>query len=99
MTWYSMIVSIGPILQGAMKVPMTFLEVLSNALTVKGGVMVFMLKPMAKAVVKGQTFNTDPLLISTMGTLAPMHSGDLQSSSMGSSVGRGIFIGKGKERM
>ena len=75
MTWYSTIISIGSILQGAMKVPMTFLEVLSYALTVKGeGVMVFMIKPMAKAVVKGQTFNADPLLISTMGTLAPVHS-------------------------
>ena len=75
MTWYSTIVSIGPILQEAMKVHMTFLEVLSYALTVKGeGAMVFMFKPMVRAVVKGQTFNVDPLSISTMGTLAPMHS-------------------------
>ena len=75
MTWYSTIISIGPILQGAMKVPMIFLEVLSYALTVKEeGVMVFMFKPMARVVVKGQTFIADSLSISTMGTLAPMHS-------------------------
>ena len=33
MTWKSTVVSNGPILQGALKVPITFLEVLSYALT------------------------------------------------------------------
>ena len=36
MTWNSITVSIGPILQGALKVPVTFLGVLSYALIVKG---------------------------------------------------------------
>ena len=68
-------VSNGLILQGALKVPMTFLEVLSYALTVKGeGMMVSMSRPTMKAVLKGQIFKVDPLSIRTIGTLAPMHS-------------------------
>ena len=68
-------VSIGPILQGALKVPITFLEVLSYALTVKGeGMMVSMSRPTVKAVLKTQTFKVNPLSIRTIGTLAPMNS-------------------------
>ena len=70
MTRNSTIVSNGPILQGALKVPMTFLEVLSYALTIKGkGMIVSISRP-----IRGHTFNADPLLISTTKTLAPMHS-------------------------
>ena len=66
-------VSIGPILQGALKVPMTFLEVLSYALIVKGeGIMVSISRPTVRVVLKGQTFKADPLSISTIGTLAPV---------------------------
>ena len=68
-------VSIGPILQGALKVPITFLEVLSYALTVKGeGMIVSMSRPTMRVALKGQTFKADSLSISTIGTLAPMHS-------------------------
>ena len=64
----------GTILQGALNVPITFLEVLSYALTVKEeGMMVSTSRPMIKAVLKGYTFNADPLSINTMGTLALMH--------------------------
>ena len=67
--------SIAPILQGALKVPITFLEMLSYALTVKGkGMIVSMSRPIIRAVLKGQIFNVDPLSIRTIGTLAPMHS-------------------------
>ena len=75
MTWNSTIVSNGPILQGALKVPITFLEVLSYALTIKGkGMIVSISRPIMRAVLRGHTFNADPLLISTTKTLAPMHS-------------------------
>ena len=68
-------VSIGLILQGALKVPMTFLKVLSYALTVKGeGMIVSISRPIVRVVLKGQTFKADLLFISTTGTLAPMHS-------------------------
>ena len=68
----STIVFIGLILQKALKVPITFLEVLSYALIVKGeGMIVSITK--VRAVLKGHTFNVDPLSISTIGTLAPMH--------------------------
>ena len=54
---------------------MTFLEVLSYALTVKEeGMMVSMSRPIVRAVLKGQTFKADPLSIRTIGTLEPMHS-------------------------
>ena len=54
---------------------MTFLEVSSYALTVKGeGMIVSMSRPPMKAVLKGQTFKVDLLSIRTIGTLAPMHS-------------------------
>ena len=73
--WNSTIVSDKPILQGALKVPITFLEVLSYALTVKvEGMVVSTSIPMMKAVLKGHTFSADPLSMSTIGTLAPMHS-------------------------
>ena len=64
-------VSIGPIIQGDSKVPMTFLEVFSYALTVKGEGMVSISRPIVRAVLKGQTFKVDPLSIRT---LAVMHS-------------------------
>ena len=55
-------VSIDPILQGALKVPMTFLKVLSYALIVKGeGMIVSMSRPTVWVVLKGQTFKTDPV--------------------------------------
>ena len=74
MTWNFIIVSIGPILQGALKVPITFLEVLSDALTVKvKGIMVSMSRPIVRAVLKGHTFNVDPLSINIIGTLVTMH--------------------------
>ena len=64
-----------PILQEALKVPITFLDVLSCALTVKGeGIIVSRDKPTLRAVLNGCTFNADPLSINTIGTLAPMHS-------------------------
>ena len=64
-----------PILQGALKVPMTFLDVLSYVLTIKGErIIVSRDKPTLKAILNGCTFNADPLSISTIGTLAPMHS-------------------------
>ena len=75
MTWNSTIVSNGPILQGALKVPITFLEVLSYALTNKGnGMIVSISRPIMRAVLRGHKFNADPLLISTTRTLVPMHS-------------------------
>ena len=75
MTWNSTIVSIGPILQGALKVPMTFLEVLSYAFTVKGeGMIVSISRSTVRAALIGQTIKADPLSISTTRTLAPMHS-------------------------
>ena len=53
---------------------MTFLKVLSYALTVKGeGVMVSMSRPTVRMVLKGQTFKVDPLSIRTIRTFAPMH--------------------------
>ena len=62
-------------LQGALKVPITFLEVLSYALTVKGGAMIVSTSnPMVRVVLKGHTFNANPLSINTIGTLVPMHS-------------------------
>ena len=62
MTWNSIIVSI------------TFLEVLSYALTVKGEGTIFSTsRPILRVVLKGHTFNADPLSISTIGTLAPIH--------------------------
>ena len=68
-------VSIGPILQGALKVLITFLEVLSYALTIKGeGMMVSMFRSTVRVVLKGKTFKVDPLSIRTIGTLASMHS-------------------------
>ena len=68
-------VSSGPNLQGAMKIPMIFLKVLLYALTVIGeGVMVSMYRPTVRAVLRGQTFKANPLLIRTIGNLAPMHS-------------------------
>ena len=74
MTWNSTTVSIGPILQGALKVPITFLKVLSYALMVKReGIMVCTPRPMVRVVIKGHTFNVDTLSINTIGTLAPMH--------------------------
>ena len=92
-------ISIGPILKRALKVPMTFLEVLSFALIVKGeGMIVSISRPIVRAVLKGQTFKADPLLISSTKTLAPMHSMViLQGSSVSSSFRREIFIKKGKE--
>ena len=75
MTRNSTMVSIGSILQGALKVPMTFLEVLSYALTFTGeGMIVSIFRPIVRRVLKGQTFKVDPLSISTTGTLALMHS-------------------------
>ena len=68
-------VSIGPILQGALKVPMTFLEVLSYVLMVKGeGMIVSISRPTVRAVLEGQIFKVNSLSISTIGNLAPMHS-------------------------
>ena len=73
--WNSTIVSNGPILQEALKILITFLEVLSYFLTVKReGMIVSTSRPMVRAVLKGHTFNANPLLISTIGTLAPIHS-------------------------
>ena len=63
MTWNSIIVSI------------TFLEVLSYALIVKGeGMIVSISRPIVRVVLRGHTFNADPLSIRTTRTLAPMHS-------------------------
>ena len=74
MTWNSKIVSNGLVLQRALKVPITFLEVLSYALTIKGeGMIVSMSRPIMRAVLRGYTFYADPLSISTTRTLAPMH--------------------------
>ena len=71
MMWNSTNVSNGL----ALKAPITFLEVLLYALTVKGeGMIVSISRPIIKAVLKGHTFNANPLSISTIGTLAPMHS-------------------------
>ena len=68
-------VFIGPVLQGALKVPMTFLEVFSYALMVKGERMIVSIsRPTVKAVLKGQTFKANPLSIRAIGTLASMHS-------------------------
>ena len=65
-------VFIGPVLQRVLKVPMTFLEVFSYALMVKGErIIVSISRPTVKAVLKGQTFKVDPLSIRT---LAVMHS-------------------------
>ena len=56
----------------ALKVPITFLEVLLYALTVKKESMIVSTSnPMAREVLKGHTFNGDPLLINNIGTLAP----------------------------
>ena len=53
---------------------MTFLKVLSYALTVKGeGVMVSMSRPTVRMVLKGQTFKADPFSIRTIRIFAPMH--------------------------
>ena len=74
MTWNSIIVSIGPILRGALQVLILFLEVLSYALMVKGeGMIVSTSRPMVRAVLKWYTFKADLLSINTTGTLAPMH--------------------------
>ena len=63
MTWNSIIVSI------------TFLEVLSYALIVKGeGMIVSISRPIVRVVLRGHTFNADPFSISTIRTLVPMHS-------------------------
>ena len=57
-----------------MKVPITYLEVLSYALIVKGeGMIVCKSKPTLRAVLNGHSFNADPFSIRTIGTLAPMH--------------------------
>ena len=54
---------------------MIFLEVLLYALTIKGeGMIVSISRPIVRTVLKGQTFKVDPISISTIGTLAPMHS-------------------------
>ena len=74
MTWNSAIVSNRSILQGALKVPINFIEVLSYALTVKReGMTAPTSRPIVRVVLKGHTVNVDPLSISTIGTLAPMH--------------------------
>ena len=74
MTWNSTVVYNGPILQGSLKVPITFLEKLSYALTIKQkGMIVSTSSLMVKAVLNGHTFNANSLSISTIGTLAPMH--------------------------
>ena len=63
------------ILQGTLKVFITFVEVLSYTLIVKGeGMIVSTSRQILRAVLKGHTFNVDPLSISTIRTLAPMHS-------------------------
>ena len=76
---------------------MTFLKVLSYAFTVKGeGMIVSISRPTVRAVLKGQTFKADPLSIRTIGGTHAFN-GDLKWSSVSSSFGREIFIGKGKE--
>ena len=92
-------VSIGPILQGALKVPMTFLEVLSYALTVKGeGMIVSISKPTVRAVLKGQNIQGRPIVNKHHRNLRThAFNGDLQGFSVSSCFGREIFIGKGKE--
>ena len=61
-------------MQVALKVAITFLEVLSYALTIKGeGMIISMSKPTLRAVLNGHTFNVDPLSTSIIETLAPMH--------------------------
>ena len=93
-------VSIGPILQGALKVPMTFLEVLSYALTVKGeGTIISISRPIVRAVLKGKTFKANPLPITTNGTLVPMRLMVICKGLVSSSFGREIFIKKIKERV
>ena len=53
---------------------MTFLEVFSYALMFKReGEIVSMSKLTIRVVLKGHTFNIDPLSISTIGTLALIH--------------------------
>ena len=75
MTWNSTVVYNGPILQGSLKVPITFLEKLSYALTIKGkGMIVSISRPIVRAILMGHTFNADPFSISTIRTLVPMHS-------------------------
>ena len=62
-------------MQGDLKVSITFLKVLSYALRVKGeGMIVFISSPMVRVVLKGLIFNANTLSISTIGTLALMHS-------------------------
>ena len=81
-----------------MKVPITFLEMLSYALTVKGEEMVVsMSRPTVRAVLKGQKFKADPLSHWNLSTHA--FNGDLQGPRVSSSFGREIFIGKSKERV
>ena len=73
--WNSTVVYDGPILQGSLKVPITFLEKLSYALTIKGeGMIVSISRPIVRAFLMGHTFNVDPFSISTIETLVPMHS-------------------------
>ena len=56
------------------KSPITFLEVLSYALIVKKeSMIVSKSKPTLRAVLNGHTFNAEPLSISTIKNLAPMH--------------------------
>ena len=75
MMWNSTVVYDGPILQGSLKVPITFLEKLSYALTIKGeGMIVSISRPIVRAFLMGHTFNVDPFSISTIETLVPMHS-------------------------
>ena len=77
--------------------PITFLEVLLYALTVKGeGMIVSKSKPTLRVILNGHTFNADPLSISTIGTLAPMHS---MVICMSGSFWRKLFIEKGKKGM
>ena len=91
-------VSIGPILQGVLKVPMTFLEVLSYALTIKGeGMIVSISRPIVGGP-KRTNIQGGPIVNKyhrNLGTHA--FNGDLQRSSMSSSFERENFIEKGKE--
>ena len=62
-------------MQGDLKVSITFLKVLSYALIVKGeGMIVFISSPMVRVVLKRHIFNANTLSMSTIGTLALMHS-------------------------
>ena len=88
-------------MQGALKVSITFLEVLSYALTVKGkGMIVSTSRPVVGVVLKGHTFNTNPIVNKYHWKLSPYAlNGDLRWPSVSGYFARKFFVRKGKERI